>query len=91
MKWKIENTGESTNTVEILFTLMIAIMIGGMIWGNPLTFILAGFIGIYIILLWQYSKRIGQGLELTNQKHTIRLFEGEEAELEIKFTNHFFI
>ncbi|AIF45181.1 DUF58 domain-containing protein [Virgibacillus sp. SK37] len=91
MKWKIENTGESANSVEILVTLMIAIMIGGMIWNNPLTFILAGFIGIYILLMWQYSKRIGQDLKLTNPKQTVRLFEGEEAELEIKLTNYFLL
>ncbi|MFZ3579455.1 DUF58 domain-containing protein [Virgibacillus sp. DJP39] len=80
-----DNTGQEHNL--LLFSLLV-LAITSFAINQPLAMLVAGFIGSYILLIRLYDNRIGRKLMLENTKKSIRMFEGEEAEVEMVLKNN---
>lgn len=72
---------------DLLPFFLLALTIISIAAGKPFILLVVGFILIYMILIHFYDKRIGQKVILENTKQSIRMFEGEEAEVEIVLKN----
>lgn len=86
MYW-IRDTFKTGQEYELLLFFLLVFSIIAITANRPLILLVVGFIGIYMLLIYLYDKRIGKNLVLEHTKRSIRMFEGEEVDLEIEMKN----
>lgn len=74
------------NTDFLLLTTMILAFFG-LIANRPTIFLIVGLFGVYLLINYFYDKYVGTHLKIVNPRKTIRLFPGDEANLQITFKN----
>lgn len=84
----IENIGQ---IYDLLLLFIAVLTVISLIVNQTLIFLVVGFVGIYVLLIRIYDKRIGRKLILENRNRSIRLFEGDEGYLDIRLFNHSFL
>lgn len=84
----IENAGQK---YDLLLLFVVVLSIISLITNQTLIFLVTGFVAIYVLLIRVYDKRIGRKLTLENKKRSIRLFEGENGNLDLTLYNHSFL
>lgn len=87
MKWEKREIVSIEKVRVLLVSLAVILIIIGLINGRPFVLIPAGFVIMHMIVNWQYDKRLGKKLAVNNPVRSIRLFEGEESELELVVKN----
>ncbi|WP_404451396.1 DUF58 domain-containing protein [Virgibacillus necropolis] len=90
MYW-IRDTYKTGREHDLLLFLLIIFSIIAITANRPLILLFVGFIGVYMFLIHLYDKGIGKKLVLENNRRSIRMFEGEEMDLEIVMKNQSFL
>lgn len=90
MYW-IKESDKTGRAHDLLLFSLIVLSVITIAVNRPLVSLVVGFIGAYMLLIRLYDKRLGNKLTLENTRRSIRMFEGEEAELEIVMKNQSFL
>lgn len=87
MMWQKEfGTANGKNTDYLLAAIVVLVAIGFFL-KKPILFLIVGLFAAYLLLNKLYDKKIGEKLELENPRQVLRMFPGDEAEMQFEWQN----
>jgi|GEM_PF-1553236 len=91
MNWQKEFGYDYHKNNDFLFMTIIILSIFGLIVNRPILFLIVGLFSAYLIINYFYDKYIGKHFYIVNDRQTVRLFPGDDANLRIVFQNNLII
>lgn len=87
MIWQKDFGSDNMKSMEYVLVAIVIFSVIGIFFQRSITFLIVGVFVAYYLVNKLYDKNIGENLVLDNPQTSIRLFPGDETELEFEFQN----